>query len=86
MCNSEAINYQQFFTFDLDIDESLNKTILKNQRELSIYDCIKYQFVKDKKYNVYCKNCQKKTNFEEENLISVSPNYFIFILRIDKIM
>lgn len=86
MCNSEAINYRQFFTFDLDIDESLNKTILKNQRELSIYDCIKYQFVKDKKYNVYCKNCQKKTNFEEENLISVSPNYFIFILRIDKIM
>lgn len=84
MCNSEAINYQQYFTFDLDIDKSLNNANLNSQNKLSIYDCIKCQNEKDKKYNVHCKNCQKKTNFDEENLISVSPNYFIFILRLEE--
>ena len=83
MCNSETIAYQQFFTLDLNIEDCLSKKAFKNKNELSIYDCIEYQYEKHKLYNIYCKNCQTKTNFEEENKISVSPNYFIFILRLD---
>ena len=83
MCNSERKNYLHFFTFDLNIDESLTRAEFIDKKNLSINDCIQYQYEKRKLYNIYCKNCQKKTNFEEGNLIFYSPNYFIFILRLE---
>ena len=80
-CKFESIVYQEFFTFDLFLEYSLQNFKLN---EISVFECIKRQYQKRQLYNKHCKVCKNKTQFESESLILFSPKYFIFILDEDK--
>lgn len=83
-CKKEYINYQKYFTFDLNFELALNKSIVhNNKQEISILDCIKYQLGEQILYNVFCENCQKKCNFDSKISIYSSANVFIFLIRIN---
>ena len=80
-CKFESIVYQEFFTFDLFLEYSLQNFKLN---EISVFECIKRQYQKRQLYNIHCKVCKNKTQFESESLILFTPKYFIFILNEDK--
>ena len=80
-CKSEYITYQKFFAFNLYIENIYN--LNKNIDEIKILDCINHQIKKNTINEQYCINCQKKTSFDFESLISVSPQYFIFLINLD---
>ena len=62
-CRETNITYQNYFTYDLDIQRNDKENL----------------------YNVYCEKCKQKSNFESKSFIRSSPNYFIFLLRLDEI-
>ncbi len=81
ICNEEKILYQSLFTFDLDFENALNKAILYDNKNLSILDCIKYRIEKENIYNIFCKNCNTKTNFEKQSSILLTRKSIIFLNR-----
>lgn len=80
-CNKESIKYQKYFTYELDF-EILKKSNVNFDKEISIFDWIKYQIQKQKILD-YCNNCAKSNWFEIESLISISPQYFIFYISLN---
>ena len=85
-CSSEDISYQKFFTYDLDIENIYNlksENDFNNIEKITILDCIKRKIHNPIKKEKYCINCQKKTLFEFNSLIDVSPQYFIFLLKLN---
>ena len=83
-CKSESVIYQIYFTFDLNLENSLQNAKLDNKDEISVYECIERYCQKRQLYSVYCEVCKNQTPSELESLILVSPKYFIFILDEDK--
>ena len=81
-CSEEKITYQNYFTFDLDIKNAVNDCTPKGP-PLNIYECIQYATKKKTFENKYCESCKEKQVLESENSIVISPNYFIFILRLN---
>ena len=84
-CRETNITYQNYFTYDLDIQRNLEKLIVSSKKEVYIYDFLKNCMDKENLYNVYCEKCKQKSNFESKSFIRSSPNYFIFLLRLDEI-
>ena len=85
ICEEEKTTYQYYFTYDLNILNSLEKIVMdSNKKDINIYDCINEQSNKKRLHNVYCYNCKIKTIFEEENSIYTPPKYFIFLLRVNE--
>ena len=80
-CNHESITFQKFFTYDLNLDLSLNKTVFNHKNELSIYDCIEYTSQEESIFNIYCNNCKTKNNFSKKFSIHLSQSVLIFLLR-----
>lgn len=80
-CNNEKISFQNFFTFDLDFQNVLNQTIVNNKNQISILDCIKYSSEKKDIYNIFCYNCNKKSNYTKISSIYFSSKYMIFLIR-----
>ena len=80
-CNRANITFQKFFTYDLNLDVSLNKTVFENKNELSIYDCIKFTSQEEPIFNIYCNNCKAKNNFSKKFSIYLSQSILIFLLR-----
>ena len=85
-CKEEKIKYHYYFTYELDIFDSLNNIIITggNKKDINIFECIKHQCDKKNLYNNYCYNCKRKTNFEEESTICATPKYFIFLLSLNE--
>ena len=85
-CKEETTMFTEFFTFDLNIENTLNILgfEVKNiASKISIYDCIKNQTKEEKFYNKYCRNCQKKNIRIKKSIFRVRPNYFIFLLNLN---
>jgi ubiquitin C-terminal hydrolase len=80
-CNQTNITFQKFFTYDLNLDLSLNKTAFEHKNELSIFDCIKFTSQEESIFNIYCNNCKTKNNFTKKFSIHLSLNVLIFLLR-----
>jgi len=86
-CNSESILYQKFFTFDLNIEDTLNYLVINKKMDnnkIHISDCIKFQCQSKKVYNNYCQNCGRKSDFSIESTIRTSPPIFVLLIKIDK--
>ena len=80
-CNQTNITFQKFFTYDLNLDLSLNKTAFEHKNELSIFDCIKFTSQEESIFNIYCNNCKTKNNFTKKFSIHLSQSVLIFLLR-----
>lgn len=84
-CGEENNSYLYYFTYDVNILNSLEKIVMdSNKDDINIFDCIKEQSKKKRLHNIYCFKCKNKTFFDEENIIYSSPNYFIFLIRINE--
>ena len=81
ICYQTNKTFQKFFTYDLNLDLSLNKTAFEHKNELSIYDCIKYTSQEESIFNIYCNNCKAKNNFSKKFSIHLTQNVLIFLLR-----
>lgn len=84
-CKEENNIFREFFTFDLNIENTLNKLKFENRSRsiINIYDCIKYQSHEETLYNNYCNNCKKKNIVKLKTLIKILPNYFIFLIKLN---
>lgn len=82
-CKNIFVNYQRYFSFDLNIDLALNNAVMNNKKEISILDCIKCYLDKQTLYNIFCEKCQNKFNFNLKMSIINSPRVFVFLLRIN---
>ena len=80
-CDNTIITFQKFFTYDLNIDLSLNKIAFEHKKELSIYDCIKYTSQEESIFNIYCNKCKIKNNFSKMFSIYLSQSVLILLLR-----
>ena len=80
-CNHQNITFQKFFTYDLNLDLSLNKTAFEHKNELSIYDCINFTSQEESIFNIYCNICKTKNNFSKKFSIHLSQSVLIFLLR-----
>ena len=80
-CGNEQISYNSFFTYDLDFENALRKTILNYNKELTIFNCIKYTLEKENLYNVFCEKCDMMTNIEKKSSIQLCGNSLIFLFR-----
>jgi ubiquitin C-terminal hydrolase len=80
-CNQTNITFQKYFTYDLNLDLSLNKTAFEHKNELSIFDCIKFTSQEESIFNIYCNNCKSKNNFTKKFSIYLSQSVLIFLLR-----
>ena len=74
-CKKKSIIKQNFYTFDLDYKNIINKNI-------SIIDCLNNYSEKKILFNVYCCQCKRKTLFSE-NVSSIKkyPEIFIFVVK-----
>ena len=79
-CKEKYITYQNFFTYDLNIEHALNKTAFAHKNEISILNCIEYESREETLYNVFCVKCKKKNNFEKESSIYFSSSVLILLL------
>jgi len=82
-CGKEDISYQNFFSFELNLEDAINnipskEVNPKNSREISIIDCIQNQ-MKNHVLKMYCKACSKKCDFQIKKSISFAPDIFIFL-------
>ena len=83
VCEEEKITYQYFFTYDVNILNSLESIVMEGKKkDINIFDCITQQSKKKKIFSHYCFKCKNKTIFEEEKSIYTSPKYFIFLIGI----
>ena len=80
-CNQQNITFQKFFSYDLNLDLSLNKTAFEHKNELSIYDCIKFTSQEETIFNIYCNNCKTKNNFSKKFSIHLAQSVLLFLLR-----
>ena len=80
-CKTENINFQFYFTYDLEFENVLNKAIINYKNEISIFDCIKYTTEPTNLYNTFCKNCNKKNNFTKISNIYSCQNMLILLIR-----
>jgi len=80
-CNKQDITFQKFFTYELNLDVSLNKIAFEHKNELSIYDCINYTSQEETIFNIYCNKCKTKNNFSKKFSIYLSQSVLIFLLR-----
>ena len=80
-CRKEIINYQKYFTYDLDVYNAINKILINNKKELSIMDCISYSNENKNIYNNFCRNCKNKSNFSISSSIYLSQSLLIFLLK-----
>jgi hypothetical protein len=80
--NEENTNiiYQKYFTYDLDIENGINKAIIKKKKEVTTLDFIKYSCEEKNIYNIFCHSCYTKTNVEKKNSIFYAHKYLIFVL------
>lgn len=85
-CGNEKMTFNSFFTYDLDFENALRKTILNYNKELTILNCIKYSLETENLYNVFCEKCDMMTNIEKKSSIQLCGNSLIFLFRgIEKI-
>jgi hypothetical protein len=81
-CGKISKDFQNFFTYDIDIELILNKIMINEPKnELSIMDCINYLSERATLYNVYCRNCHQKTNFMKDSHIFLTQKVFTVLLR-----
>ena len=80
-CNEEKKTFNSFFTYDLDFENALGKTILEHKKELTIFDCIKYTLKSKTLYNVFCENCDEMSNIEKNSSIKLCEKSLIFLVR-----
>ena len=80
-CSKESITFQKYFTYDLNIENAINKTIMQYKNIITIFDFIKYASENKTLYNIYCKQCNKKNNKDVKSTIYLSQNLLIFLLR-----
>jgi len=76
-CNQVNNKFQNFFTFELGIQEFYN---YKKKNRISIYDCLDYYLGKNIIQNTYCNNCKMLAESEITRKIINNPNIFIFLL------
>jgi hypothetical protein len=74
-CSKLMYKFHTFNIFDLDI---LGCAKYKQNKNISIYDCLNY-YVSIKKQNLVCSNC-KNTQMSKQSKIFCSPKIFIFSL------
>ena len=85
-CKKEIKTHSYYFTYDLNISSAINKFIIEPNSEnnkknyLSIKQSIEYNLKPELLFNVYCSSCDKKTNFERQNLIFSSNDNIIILL------
>ena len=85
-CKKEIKTHSYYFTYDLNISSAINKFIIESSSEnnkknyLSIKQSIEYNLKPELLFNVYCSSCDKKTNFERQNLIFSSNDNIIILL------
>ena len=87
-CGTEDISYQNFFSFDLNLEDVINSFQVKedqkvNTREISIIDCIQNQ-LKNRVIKMYCNICKKKCDFQIKQSISFAPDVFILLNEVEK--
>ena len=80
-CHNETTTFSTYYTYDLDLENALNKTIMNHKKQITIDDCIKYTSEKRDIYNIFCNICDKKTNIESKSTICVSKSVLIFLFR-----
>ena len=77
--NHSFIEFQNFFTYQLDIKNYIDKSKLIFDNAIKISDLIKFDLTQAPLYNINCNICKKKIKGDVTNFISISPNYFIFL-------
>lgn len=80
-CKTQNINFQFYFTYDLNFENVLNEAIINYKSEISILDCIKYTAEPTNLYNTFCENCNKKNNFTIISNIYSCQNMLILLIR-----
>ena len=80
LCKNVTTYFDNHFVYDLDISNSINRAIFNDKNDLSIFDCLKFSMLPTKKYNIYCKNCANKCNFEEKKSIISSQSILTLTL------
>lgn len=83
-CKSEDISYQNFFSFELGLEELVNNTPQFNppeskkneQKEISIIECIQNK-LKTQTIKMYCQKCKSRCDFQIKKTISFVPEIFI---------
>jgi ubiquitin C-terminal hydrolase len=82
LCNTENISYQNFLSFELDLEDAIDnmppKVSKSQNREISIMKCIQNQ-LKNKVIKMYCKKCKQKCDFQIKKSISFAPEVFILL-------
>ena len=82
LCNTENISYQNFLSFELDLEDAIDnmppKDSKSQNREISIMKCIQNQ-LKNKVIKMYCKKCKQKCDFQIKKSISFAPEVFILL-------
>jgi ubiquitin C-terminal hydrolase len=81
-CSTEDISYQNFFSFELNLEDFINNIPPKGNSndniEISIIDCIQNQ-LKNKTIKMYCHKCKQKCDFHLKKSISFAPDVFILL-------
>lgn len=80
-CNKEKVIFQKFFSYDLNIGNAINKSILNDKHLITIHDCIKYASESQTNYNIFCDVCNKKNNKDIKSTIYLSQNVLILLFR-----
>ena len=80
-CNKENIIFRKYFTYDLNIENAINKSIIYGKYMITIHDCIKYSSENQIKYNIFCDGCKNKNNKDIKSTIYFSPCVLIFLFR-----
>jgi ubiquitin C-terminal hydrolase len=82
LCGTENIYYQNFFSFDLNLEDVINnmppKDIKSSSGGISVMNCIQNQ-LKNKVIKMYCKKCKQKCDFQIRKFISFAPEVFILL-------
>ena len=74
-CGETFINFYTYNTFQFDILEFYKKN---NRNNFNIHDCLKFE--RNKKMNMFCRACQKKTDINVITTIYKAPKVFVFLL------
>ena len=81
-CSTETISYQNFFSFELNLEDAIDnmppKDNKNSNREISIMNCIQNQ-LKYKVIKMYCKKCKQRCDFQIKKSISFVPEVFILL-------
>ena len=80
-CGKDNLKFQKYFTYDLNIENAISKTIMQSKDKITVHDCVKYSSEKQTLYNVYCNQCNKKTNIDLTSTICITQNLLVFLFR-----